>query len=55
MIVKEEVRITFKSEIDEVSSSTLIGLKCFWFTRDFKYQEGIFHTADLKLTKDEDI
>lgn len=55
MLVKEEVRMTFRSSIDDISDTHLIGIKCFWFTSDFKYQEGIFHTKDLKKVGDEDI
>jgi hypothetical protein len=29
-------------------SSTLLGIKCFWFTKDFLYQEQNFNTKDLE-------
>lgn len=49
MIVKgKEVRTILPSKDESLSAITvLIGLKCFWFSSDGKYQESIFNTKDL--------
>lgn len=49
MIVKgKEVRTILPGKDGNTPAiSTLIGLKCFWFSSDGKYQEGIFNTKDL--------
>lgn len=45
LVVKKETT-TFKSNLEE-GTSTLLGIKCMWFTRLGEVQYGRFSTKDL--------
>lgn len=52
MVVKEVKKTKFRvsvndSKNDLVEKATLIGIVCFWFSDNYKYQEAQFSTKDL--------
>lgn len=53
MIVEKKVTNIFKHDPKRQgdTKSTLRGIKCFWFTTEYEYQEGIFSTKDLELVR----
>lgn len=50
MIVIKKVTSMFKHDKED-SKSMLLGIKCFWFSKDGMYQEQIFNTKDLEILK----
>lgn len=47
MLVVRKETFVFKHDSDKKSS--LIGIKCRWFTKDGFLQEAIFNTKDIQL------
>lgn len=48
LVVGREVRKFFKDN----DKSRFKGIKCIWFSKDHKLQEGVFNTKDLLLKHD---
>lgn len=46
MIVDKKETLTLKQQ-DEDKANFLKGIKCYWFTTDGVYQQGVFNTKDL--------
>ena len=44
MVVKAVDKLAFK---DNNRERSLLGITCFWFTKNFEYQETRFNTKDL--------
>lgn len=45
MLVIGKVTKTIRSEAEK--DNYFVGMKCFWFTSEFEYQEQVFNTKDL--------
>lgn len=47
MVVKDVIKVKFTKEHSPHDDPFLIGVKCFWFTKDYEYRSEIFHSKDL--------
>lgn len=46
MIVDKKETLALKNQEDD-KANFLKGIKCYWFTTDGFYQQGVFNTKDL--------